>query len=158
VKDAIKVLKNLDVKVKAYLLIKPLFLTEKEAIDDAVKSGIEACRLGADRVSFNPMNIQKGTLVEYLWRRREYRPPWLWSVVEILEKVNAGVDVPVLSHPTAAGKIRGSHNSGKCGKCDNRVYAGIKDFSITQEPKFLRGLDCRCKETWRNVLELERFL
>ena len=155
VKDAIKVLKNLNIKVKAYLLIKPLFLTEKEAIEDAIKSGIEVYGLGADRISFNPVNVQRGTLVEYLWKRREYRPPWLWSVVEVLKEVSSRVDVPVLSHPTAAGKIRGPHN---CGECDNQVYRSIKEFSVTQDAEFLIDLDCRCRRKWRKVLELEQLL
>ncbi|MCK5548290.1 MAG: archaeosine biosynthesis radical SAM protein RaSEA, partial [Thermoplasmata archaeon] len=71
--------------VRTYLLVKPPFLTEKEAIEDAVSSAKKAAKY-SDVISFNPLNIQKGTLVEKLWRRGDYRPPWLWSVLDVIEK------------------------------------------------------------------------
>jgi hypothetical protein len=152
-KKATNLCKELEVQVKAYLLIKPPFLTEKEAIEDAINSGIEAERLGVSRVSFNPVNIQKGTLVELLWKKNEYRAPWLWSIVKILENLNKRVGIPVLSHPTAAGKKRGTHN---CGKCDSEVYDAIITFSITQDSSYLTNLECECKERWKDHLELEQ--
>lgn len=147
--------KKNDIHVKAYLLIKPPFLSEKEAIKDAINSGIEAEKLGVDRISYNPINIQKGTLVELLWRRGEYRAPWLWSVVEVLKEVSSQVKVPVLSHPTAAGRKRGAHN---CGSCDSKVYGSIVGFSITQDPSYLEGLDCECKASWQDWISLENYV
>ena len=37
----------------------------------------------SDEVSVNPMNIQKNTIVDRLFRNKEYRP-WLWSLVEMI--------------------------------------------------------------------------
>lgn len=153
-KKALKICRSSGVKVKAYLLVKPPFLSEKEAVEDAVTSAVDAYRLGVDRISFNPVNIQKATLVEYLWKKGEYNPPWLWSVVEILKSVKKKVKIPVLSHPTAAGKRRGAHN---CGKCDREVYCGILDFSATQRSEYLKNLSCECMEKWRVQVELEQF-
>lgn len=140
------------VQVKAYLMIKPPFLTEMEAIEDAVTSGIEAAKLGAAKISYNPMNIQRGTLVELLFNRREYRPPWLWSVVEVLKRVKEKVDIPVLCYPTAGGKSRGAHN---CAQCDEEVLKAILDFSLEQDMKVFDSLDCSCKEEWEIFLETE---
>lgn len=154
-KIALKNCKKNNIDVKAYLLIKPPFLNEKEAIKDAINSGIEAEKLGADRISYNPINIQKGTLVELLWRRGEYRAPWLWSVVEVIKEVSKQVEIPVLSHPTAAGRKRGAHN---CGECDAKVYGSIVGFSITQDPGYLEGLDCKCKVAWQDRIDLENYV
>lgn len=148
---AVKICKKNGVKVKAYLLLKPPFLTEKEALEDAKDSIKKAQKAGADRVSINPMNIQRGTLVEKLWQRGEYRPPRLWSVVEVLLWANENAEIPVLSHPTAAGKRRGAHN---CGKCDSDVYRGIMAYSTTRDAKHLK-VDCKCKNLWKDALELE---
>ncbi len=142
------------VPVKAYLLVKPPFLTEREAVEDAVASAVRAWEMGASRISFNPMNVQRGTLVEALWRRGEYRPPWLWSVVEILKRTAGKVEVPVLCHPTAAGKARGAHN---CGDCDGEIAKAIVEFSVTQDRKHLEGFECGCRDMWQDVLELEGF-
>jgi radical SAM enzyme (TIGR01210 family) len=148
---AVAVCKKNDVLVKAYLLLKAPFLTEKEAIEDAKDSIIKAQGAGADRMSINPMNIQRGTIVEKLWRSGDYRPPWLWSVVDVLLWASEHVDIPVLSHPTAAGKRRGTHN---CGKCDNDIYRGIMKYSTSQDAKSLE-FDCDCKNLWKETLELE---
>lgn len=148
---AVKICKKNGVKVKAYLLLKPPFLTEKEALEDAKDSIKKAQKAGADRVSVNPMNIQRGTLVEQLWRSGEYRTPWLWTVAKLLKWADENVDIPVLSHPTAAGKRRGAHN---CGKCDEDVYKGIMAYSTTRDPRHLE-LGCKCKNLWRDSLELE---
>jgi len=153
-RSAIYACKSLHIYVKAYILIKPPFLTEQEGVQDAVNSAIDAYKLGASKISFNPMNIQKGTLAEHLYTHGEYRAPWLWSVVEILKEVKKNVSTPVISHPTAAGKERGAHN---CGECDNEVYAGIMNFSATQNLSFIENLTCTCKERWSDVLKLERF-
>ncbi|MEE8167458.1 MAG: archaeosine biosynthesis radical SAM protein RaSEA [Candidatus Hydrothermarchaeales archaeon] len=152
-KEAIDLCRRSDILVKAYLLLKPPFLTEREALRDAVNSAVEAQALGASRISFNPVNIQRGTLVEYLWKRGEYRPPWLWSVLEVLKETATKIKVPVLSHPTAAGRARGAHN---CGRCDSEVRDAVMNFSITQDAKFLNGPACDCIDIWMDHLELEQ--
>jgi|Deesub1362A_J573_1020465.scaffolds.fasta_scaffold00005_51 hypothetical protein len=153
-KSSLEECKKCGVKVKTYLLVKPPFMNEKNSIEDAIKSGIEVYELGVDRISYNPVNIQRATVVEELWRRGEYRAPWLWSVVYILNEVKRRVNIPVLSHPIAAGKERGPHN---CGKCDFRVYKSIIDFSVTQNLENLEELECECKDEWIDTVELEGF-
>jgi len=138
--------------VKTYLLIKPAFLTEREAIEDAVRSGHEADP-HSDTISFNPVNVQRNTLVDHLFKRREYRPPWLWSVVEVLERTR-DLKAHVKSHPTAGGMRRGAHN---CGSCDRRAVDAIEEFSLGLRRDFA-DLDCACRERWRDELDLQDFL
>src|SRR5256884_9934985 len=116
---------ELGATVKTYLLIRPPFLTEREAIEDAVRSGHEADPY-SDTVSFNPVNVQSRTIVDRLFRRGEYRPPWLWSVVEVLERTR-DLKAHVKSHPTAGGMVRGAHN---CGSCDRRVVNAMEEFYL----------------------------
>ncbi len=138
--------------VKTYLLVKPPFLTEREAIEDAVRSGHEADPV-SDTISFNPVNVQSRTLVDRLFRRGEYRPPWLWSVVEVLERTR-DLRSHVKSHPTAGGRPRGAHN---CGACDRAVIDAIEEFSLGLRKDF-DGLRCECKELWREYLDLQEFM
>jgi len=72
------------------------------------------------------MTIHKRTLVERLWKLGAYRPPWLWSAVEILKNA----DAEIICDLVAAGKIRGPHN---CFKCDNQVAKEIREFSLTRD-------------------------
>jgi len=138
--------------VKTYLLIKPPFLTEREAIEDAVRSGHDADP-HSDTISFNPVNVQSRTLVDRLFRRGEYRPPWLWSVVEVLERTR-DLKAHVKSHPTAGGMIRGAHN---CGSCDRKVVDAIEEFSLGLRASF-DDLVCDCRKVWEAYCDTQPFM
>ncbi len=135
--------------VKSYLLLKPPFLTDREAIEDAIETAhaVDAC---SDTISINPMNVQRNTLVDHLWARGEYRPPWLWSVAEVLRRCR-GLKAHVKAHPTAGGMRRGAHN---CGACDASFLSAIEDASLGLEDR-LDGLACACRAEWEDTLELQ---
>ncbi|HIH74909.1 MAG TPA: archaeosine biosynthesis radical SAM protein RaSEA [Methanosarcina sp.] len=146
--------KKHNVTVKAYLMLKPLFLSEKQAMEDIIRS-IDDAAPYADTISINLCNVQKGTLVESLWEKGQYRPPWLWSIIEILKKAKAAhPDLPLMSDPVGAGSKRGPHN---CKECSPDVADSLRTFSLTQNPEDLSNNDCGCKELWKKVLEIEDF-
>ncbi len=138
--------------VKAYLLMKPPFLAESEAVADMIES-VRRCSAveGCHTVSMNPCNVQSYTMVDELHFRGGYRPPWLWSVAAVLEET-ADTDTLVVSDPVGAGSDRGPHN---CGECDERVQRAIKDFDLRQDPSVFEQVDCDCKGTWEVVMEEE---
>ncbi len=148
--DAAATAADVGAGVKAYLLCKPPFLTESEAVEDMQRS-IEACVPHAHTISMNPTNVQRYTLVDELFYHGGYRPPWLWSVVEILRET-ADADAIVVSDPVGHGSERGPHN---CGECDDRVHNAIKDFSLRQDPDVFEQVDCECRATWELVMERE---
>jgi len=61
----------------------------------------------------------------------------------------------LIVHPTAGGKIRGSHN---CGTCDGEVVAAIERYAVSGSLDEFEGLTCPCKNVWRTEIELERQL
>lgn len=150
-KAALAARKN-GVMVKAYLLLKPPFLSEREAMEDILQT-IDDIADMAQTVSINLCNVQRGTLVEHLWERNQYRPPWLWSIVEILRK--SKVKHPrlvITSDPVGAGSKRGPRN---CRKCSREIADVIREFSLTQDTGVLDKADCECKGLWKTVLELD---
>lgn len=136
--------------IKAYLLLKPPFLSESEAVED-MKRSVRRCAEYAHTVSMNPTNVQRYTMVDELYFRGGYRPPWLWSVAEVLEST-ADADAIVVSDPVGHGSDRGPHN---CGECDDRVQRAIKDFDLRQDPSVFEQVDCECAATWEAVMERE---
>ncbi|WP_424017750.1 archaeosine biosynthesis radical SAM protein RaSEA [Halorientalis pallida] len=138
--------------IKAYLLMKPPFLSEPDALED-MKRSVRKCAAveGCHTVSMNPTNVQRHTMVEDLYHEGGYRPPWLWSVAEVLEST-ADEDVIVVSDPVGHGSDRGAHN---CGECDDRVQKAIKDFDLRQDPSVFEQVSCACERTWELVLERE---
>ncbi len=138
--------------VKAYLLMKPPFLSESEAVAD-MKRSVRRCAdvEGCHTVSMNPCNVQSYTMVEGLYHDGGYRPPWLWSVCDVLEST-ADADVIVVSDPVGHGSDRGPHN---CGDCDDRAQRAIKDFDLRQDPSVFEQVSCECERTWEVVLDRE---
>ncbi len=151
---ASEVAKKKDASVKAYLMLKPPFLSEGTAIDDMLQS-INGTATHAGTISVNLCNVQKGTLVDEMFERGDYRPPWLWSAVEVLKKGKASnTETILMSDPVGAGSARGPHN---CGKCDQDVAEAVRNFSLTQDAGVFDNLDCECRELWKKVVELEDF-
>jgi radical SAM enzyme (TIGR01210 family) len=137
--------------IKAYLLLKPPFLTEREAAED-MKYSVRKCAEYAHTVSMNPCNVQRYTMVDDLFFQGGYRPPWLWSVADVLEST-ADADAIVVSDPVGHGSDRGPHN---CGECDDKVQRAIKDFDLRQDPSVFEQVSCECEATWDAVIERER--
>ncbi|MDD1648676.1 MAG: archaeosine biosynthesis radical SAM protein RaSEA [Methanomicrobiales archaeon] len=148
---AARIARDAGAGVKAYLLQKPPFLTEREAAEDMSRS-LAALAGHADLVSLNPCTVQSGTTVEWLWQRGAYRPPYLWSVLRVLE----GAPMHVTCDPVGGGYPRGPHN---CGRCDRELLAGIRDHSLSGDRALLRALlgqECSCRAEWDLVMERER--
>ena len=137
--------------VKAYLLQKPPYLTEREAVGDVVRS-VREVRRHADAISLNPCTVQKGTEVERLWRAGAYRPPYLRSVVLALSRA----EVQVTCDPVGGGTPRGPHG---CPACDGELVRGIRDYSLSGDRALLQALlamECGCRPEWEFVLGAER--
>ncbi|HJJ30060.1 MAG TPA: archaeosine biosynthesis radical SAM protein RaSEA [Methanocorpusculum sp.] len=139
------------VGIKAYLMMKPLFLTEKEALDDMQKSIHEVAPY-ADMISMNLCTVQGKTELEHYWQKGGFRPPYLWSAVKALREA----EVPVACDPVGGGFKRGPHN---CGICDKEIVDAINEYSLTADKSILDDvweIPCACKKEWEFVLEHER--
>lgn len=149
---AAKVAKANGVAVKTYLMLKPPFISEQQALEDMVVSVREAS-VYSNVISINLCNVQKGTFIEHLWERGEYRSPWLWSIVEILKRTKRELpNVIITSDPVGAGAKRGPRN---CKECSGRVADAIRAFSLSQDLHDLEGLECDCRHMWEKVLVLD---
>jgi radical SAM enzyme (TIGR01210 family) len=149
-KKAAKTIHKSGARVKTYLLQKPAFLTEREALLDMQKS-IRDIIPSTDLISLNPCTVQKNTELEYLWKQGSYRPPYLWSVLEVLKST----PVHVTCDPLGGGKRRGPSN---CPVCSKEIVHGIYDYSLTADLELLTSLQdipCNCKDIWKFVLERE---
>ncbi len=155
-KEALRTAKKYNVGIRAYVLLKPPFLTERDALLDAISTIEEARKMGVTTISLNPVNVQKETLVEKLWIKGNYRPPWLWSVIEVLRRGTSTSDkwMKIVCDPVAGGKPRGAHN---CGKCDSDIMEAIRRFSLKQDPTAIQNLSCDCINQWEHVLKHEDF-
>ena len=147
---AARIIRELGMELRTYLLFKPPFLSEKRSIDDMIDS-IRAVKDITTDVSVNPMNIQKNTMVEYLWKRGLYRLPTLYGLATIL--IEAGkLGSQVVSYPTGGNKERGVHN----GNPDRELLDLIYSCSLKQDFEELEvHMASADLEKYRKFLELE---
>ncbi len=157
--EAARICHDHNVSVKAYMMAKPPFLKEYDALEDSRKT-IAAVAPHADVASLNPTNIQGRTIVDALHRRGSFRAPWLWTLVTALrdghkQALEAGFKGVLKCDVVAAGQNRGAHN---CGQCDARVVKYMKKFKDTQDPQWLddclERVQCDCRRQWQWSLEL----
>ena len=126
-------------------------MTEARAIRDT-SAAIEFARQYSESISINPVNVQSGTIIEDMWRRGDYRSPWIWSLVEVLKAGWKEGGPRVFSSPSGAGTLRGVHN---CDKCDRKVLDAVQRFSFEQDPQHLDGLECGCRDEWKMLLQVQ---
>lgn len=151
---AAEILKKYDFSIKTYVLIKAPFLTEQQAIEDGIQTVKDISKY-TNIISFNPVSIQKNTFVSFLWNRKKYRPPWLFSIIEILSKSSdLTKDILLKCDITGGGSIRGAHN---CRECDRKYLKAIQEFSLKQDKKIFNNLKCDCYEKYLDQLELELY-
>jgi radical SAM enzyme (TIGR01210 family) len=154
VKDYVRaadVVRDRGLPVRTYLLLKSMYMTERAAIEDT-KASVLFAAPRSESISVNPLNVQKETMVEGLWRRGDYRPPWIWSLFEVLRLRSELSDVRLFSSPSGAGTQRGVHN---CPSCDRRLLDALERFNFEQDVSLLEGHDCQCRREWASLLRLE---
>lgn len=146
--------------VKTYLVQGAPFLSEKEAMVDTYTSILKTAP-HSDTVSVNPINVQRHTLVEGLYKHGGFRPPWLWSVSKVVLEASRHLPegTTLKCHPVGGGHARGAHN---CGACDKRHMKALEDYTLGRGTYRLEKLfekpDCACYDRWRFELETEASL
>jgi len=153
---ALNILKQLGIHATTYALIKPPFLTEEEAIDDAVTTIKWTVKEGTDLVVAMLANIQPYSLVHWLWKKNMYRVPWLWSAVEILNRLSCSErkKVTITGLRAVPAPLEVAHN---CSKCNDKFVNAMalwrlnSDFSYIEN---LRRVSCECKLEWEKELHV----
>ena len=151
--NAVKLMQNMsenkgyNLKSKAYIFVKPILISEAQAIDEAIETARYCDSIGVNRLSFCPATIHGGTVIERLWRQGAYQPPWIWSCIEIINTVRDELDIPALLDTSGFGSRRGPYN---CKKCNKDLKHMIIANNLTQSKI---EYDCECKEEWLAEIE-----
>jgi archaeosine synthase beta-subunit len=140
-------------KVYGHVLVKPPFLTEKEAVMDAVGTMKYLEKEGlVDVFVVMTMNRRPNTLTPLLEEEGMYELPSTWSVIQIMKEI--GPDL------AAKSKFLGFQNNSEenvvhgCPDCNDTVVAKILDYHGYRDEydSIMEAADkteCRCKQTWK---------
>jgi radical SAM enzyme (TIGR01210 family) len=138
------------VRLKAYVMVKPEpAASERDAIEEAVLTlrhlSETGRRLGLQvEVHLSPTFVARGSLLERLFLGRHYSPPTLWSVLEVVSRLE-GQGLPIQIGLDAEGLAAEGGTARNCGRCDELVRQALVEFSGTQDYSRLKSLDCACR-------------
>lgn len=142
------------VGVYANVSLGSAFLSPGEAIEDSARTVEWSLSNGADLALVFPMHVKPNTLLAWLQQHNAYRPPSLWSLVEVLRSVDRrliprvniswyradyGADAGVIGSPTT------------CPDCEQTVMDRLDSYRADpsqQALDALAALDCACKQQW----------
>lgn len=140
---ALIVMAGLGVEAKVYLMIKPPFLTDGEAVSDVAGSADYLTELGVRGITLCPTRVARNTVAWELWRAGAYTPPNLWTVVEAARRVHEQMAVRV-----ACVNLRGTDFDSvfpdSCPQCADRLVDALMSFSETGDPADLPS-PCGCR-------------
>lgn len=164
--SAVSGIANAGAILTSYSLLKPLGLSEGEAIEDMVKTLNYLARLsitfGLDIIAaIEPCFVQKGSELYRPFKKGNYLPPWLWSIVEVLNRVSSidfgrmkiRVAFPEEEPMPIAIRENRASSGERCG-CSNQVEAAIYSYNLANDARVFSNLDCSCREIWRSTIGL----
>ena len=148
---AINLSKDAGAEVLTYVFLKPLYLSEKKAIEEAVESARYAFLKGSDYVVFNAALVQKGTKMEELYKKGEFRPPWLWSVIEVAKRTHNLGPIRIGDFTDEPTPIAYPQNCNKCTPFINDLF---KNYKESCDITVFENVDCECREKWKKEILL----
>lgn len=140
---AMATMTSFGVTPKIYLMIKPPFLSDAEAITDVLDSVSYLRALGVAGVTLCPTRVSRNTVAWRLWESGHYTPPNLWTVVDTVRRAHDETAVRV-----ACINLRGTDFESifpdSCPSCADRIVDWLVRYSETGD---LAGLpaDCECR-------------
>jgi hypothetical protein len=140
----------------AYVLVKPLGLSEEAARADSVATGRYVFALGRRlglpvRVALQPVFVVPGTPLAAAFARGDYRPPGLWTVVDVVRALDAEARAAPAAAPAAL--LVGLSDEGlgplavpdSCPRCRGALRAALARYNETGDARAFDGLACGCR-------------
>jgi radical SAM enzyme (TIGR01210 family) len=143
-----------------YVLLKPPFMTEAEAIEDAIRSITWAYDRGVDTVTLFVNTIKKNTLCWWLSEASSindhlrYRTPYLLSAIAVL----AGLPPEYRARTNILGFTSGNPYLGApraCDLCWHVLHGLISSHNYGRDPAILtcaQEIRCQCWSDWNAEL------
>lgn len=128
-----------------YLFFGAPFLTEAERLTDAYLSLIRFQELAPEEVHVEAATIQRGTLLNRLWRNDFYDLPSLWSLIFLLRALPSGIRpyMGPFNHFPMPYQVPTT-----CGHCAGQVGAAFDEYNRSLDRAAFDRLSCHCLDSW----------
>jgi len=151
--DALKMLRKNNINSLAYILLKPPFLDERPAIEDAIASINWAFDNGVDVVSLEPSSVQLYTLIHLLYNMNLFRPPWIWSLFKVVKNTGNKGQIRIGGFEFFPRPTISTHN---CPVCNNYCANAVDEYNTSHNVSIISNalkMECECKKTWEASLQ-----
>lgn len=153
--SAIKILKKYKSKSLTYVLIKPIGVSENEAINEAISTTKYVFEVGCDEVAYEAAFIQPNTKMEVLYMSNLYKTPWLWSIIKIINECYKYGKISIGEFEDEPKPIATPYN---CDYCSDKIFTILNLFRETNNIKLFKNLpECSCQNDWLKVIESNQF-
>lgn len=143
-----------------YILLKPPFLSERESVEDAVRSIEWAVLQGADTVGLFVNVVKPQTLCHFLWNETSkaapyrYQPAWWHSAFEVLRQLTPETAgrVQVLGPTSEVAPIAGPRC---CPLCEEFLSGTITAWNFYRDQNLLSQpsvYSCSCHDAWQKEM------
>ena len=153
--NAVQLIKRNGMLSYANISLGTAFLTEQEAIQDAVTSIHWALSKGVDKIVLFPLHVKTYTVLHWLWRNGLYTPTSLWALPEVLKRLGPDIASKVelaWYKPISETGISSYPIPKTCGDCYSDVIQLLDLYKKTMNYKYVSLLDkvsCPCHDAWR---------
>ncbi len=155
-RTAAEILSELEIDLLAYVFLKPPSLTEAQAIADSVDTVKQLSLMAAKmplkiKIALQPAFVARGTVIEKLYLDGLYRPPRIWSVIEVIKRVlpfNIPLQIGLSDEGLSAGRT-----VFNCQKCSLVLFDALRRFNSGAGIEELTGIECDCKADWFKLME-----
>lgn len=135
--------------VASFLMVKPPFVTEDEAVEDVVSSTKYLASIGVKYATLCPMRVAPLTVAERMYQHGLYRPAKIWTTVECLRRVHEIPGVTVMVNTTELKQEMNTDSVciDQCPHCTTHVTTAIEKYLFSRD---LSDLDvtCSCREEY----------
>jgi archaeosine synthase beta-subunit len=142
---AIECLAAHGIESKAYVMLKPPFLTEDEAIKDASATMMWLQAHNVQDITLCPTRVAPGTVVFELFNRGLYSPPMLTSIGECLKNVHRLSCHPRVSIFNVHSSDFQAYTPGGCLECEHRLLNRIQMYNrnpLSVDPNTIFCIKC----------------
>ncbi len=147
--NTIKLLKENGIETLTYVFLKPIYSTEQQAIKEAIATIKYAFMVGTDEVALETAFIQNGTPMAELFKKKEYKPPWLWSIIEVVKKTYRLGPIYIGTFEDEPPPIAIPFN---CSLCSSKIQNLLQEYRESQNISLFNNLHCDCHELWKNEI------
>jgi radical SAM enzyme (TIGR01210 family) len=147
----VRMLQEAGVQVFVYAFLKAPGLTERQALDEALETCAYLHNLGVDEIALSCAFVPPGSALEQQYHAGEFRPPWLWSILEIQRRAEAfGWPLSIGGFEDFPPPVAGPSN---CERCDSDALELIERVRATGRLPGPVDVKCACKGRWARQTE-----